>query len=76
MSSMTADSPVIPDTPARLLNAISFDEISDPDVCPSAYQVLTMLACPPWCELPADHDAGGWGRAHRAEVWQLDDRAT
>lgn len=43
--------------------------------CPTAYQVQSGLACPDWCELPAGHDAGGGERAHRAAVWELDDRA-
>jgi hypothetical protein len=37
--------------------------------------VVTEQACPVWCELPAGHDADSKLRAHRAAVFDLDDRA-
>lgn len=30
--------------------------------------------CPYWCELPAGHDAGVRQVAHRAALWELEDR--
>lgn len=44
--------------------------------CPSAYQALATLACPRWCELPADHEQDSEaGRVHRAAIFDLDGRA-
>lgn len=41
--------------------------------CPTPYQVLATLACPPWCVLAADHEQDGEaGRVHRAAVFDLD----